>query len=379
MVIDGIFAATCTHPPSALPRRRTRPNGHETGRSDRADRAVRNRQPTDGSQPGRSPALRPSTRNSRHTKAAVRNRDDEDCEHGLLQRSGHLPSVRGRRRSPQMFGDEQLDKLRENVAGRQTLETSDGIEAGWSGGKSVLDTTFDLAKNIINDTLHFDFRVDTDRLPGDLLKAYYEADLAALIKDNKSGFASAKQKREAKESAHNRLKVRSEGRAIPATEVYPGAVGSGRERSSVRGHFDIAGRQVHGTVHPHVRAPSGVAHRRPARRANSGHSQAGGSFGRRFVVRSGCRWRGRVGNGWRCRRLPRQRVPALAVVPERPRHGHRHAERRQRSDADASTNTVARLPAWGNRQRHDRQRRADPSCRRHVGRCKPGSCHGRWD
>jgi len=96
--------------------------------------------------------------------------------------------------APQMFGDEQLEKLQANVAGRQTLETSDGIEAGWSGGKSVLDTTFDLAKNIINDTLHFDFRVDTDRLPADLLKAYYEADLAALIKDNKSGLASAKQK-----------------------------------------------------------------------------------------------------------------------------------------------------------------------------------------
>ena len=109
--------------------------------------------------------------------------------------------------APKLFDDEQLDKLREHVAGRQTLETSDGIEAGWSGGKSVLDTNFDLAKNIINDTLHFDFRVDTDRLPGDLLKAYYEADLAALIKENKSGFASSKQKREAKESAHNRLKA----------------------------------------------------------------------------------------------------------------------------------------------------------------------------
>jgi hypothetical protein len=109
--------------------------------------------------------------------------------------------------APPMFGDEHLDKLRDHVAGRQALETADGIEAGWSGGRSVLDTTFDLAKNVINDALHFEFRVDTDRLPGDLLKAYYEADLAALSKDNKSGFASAKQKREAKESAHNRLKV----------------------------------------------------------------------------------------------------------------------------------------------------------------------------
>ncbi len=107
--------------------------------------------------------------------------------------------------APRQFDDEQLDRLREFAAGRQTVAAADGVEAGWSAGKSVLDLDFDLAKNVINDTLHFDLRVDTDRLPGDLLKAYYEADLTALARDNPSGFASAKQKREAKESAQDRL------------------------------------------------------------------------------------------------------------------------------------------------------------------------------
>ena len=105
--------------------------------------------------------------------------------------------------APTIFGDEQLDALRQHVAGTQGV--SEGIEAGWTGGKSVLDTTFDLAKNIINDCLHFDLRLDTDKLPGDLLKAYYEADLAALARENPSGFASARQKKEAKESAQDRL------------------------------------------------------------------------------------------------------------------------------------------------------------------------------
>ena len=109
--------------------------------------------------------------------------------------------------APGMFDDEHLDRLREHVAGRQTVAAADGIEAGWSAGKSVLDLEFDLAKNIVNDALHFDLRVDTDRLPGDLLKAYYEADLAALSRENPSGFASAKQKREAKESARDRLEA----------------------------------------------------------------------------------------------------------------------------------------------------------------------------
>ena len=109
--------------------------------------------------------------------------------------------------APVIFGDEQLDALRQHVAGTQGV--SEGIEAGWTGGKSVLDTTFDLAKNIINDCLHFDLRLDTDKLPGDLLKAYYEADLAALARENPSGLASAKQKKEAKESAQDRLEQES--------------------------------------------------------------------------------------------------------------------------------------------------------------------------
>ena len=109
--------------------------------------------------------------------------------------------------APQLFDDEHLDRLREHVAGRQAVAAADGVEVGWAGGKSVLDLDFDLAKNVVNDALQFDLRVDTDRLPGDLLKAYYEADLTALSKDNPSGFASAKQKREAKESARDRLEA----------------------------------------------------------------------------------------------------------------------------------------------------------------------------
>lgn len=108
--------------------------------------------------------------------------------------------------APRMFGEEHLGKLRKHVAARPLLATSDEIEVGWVAGTSVLDTTFDRVKNIVGDTLHFALRVDTDRLPAALLKAYYEADLAAILADDLSGVASAVQKRAAKSSAYNRLK-----------------------------------------------------------------------------------------------------------------------------------------------------------------------------
>ena len=107
--------------------------------------------------------------------------------------------------APRMFTDEHLGRLAEHAAGRQRMVSSDGVEAGWSAGDHILDTQFDLAKNVVNDQLAFALRIDTVRLPTDLLRAYYAIDLAALAKHNPSGLPSARQKREAKESARERL------------------------------------------------------------------------------------------------------------------------------------------------------------------------------
>src|SRR4051812_21403014 len=109
--------------------------------------------------------------------------------------------------APRLFDQEYLDRLADRQAGRQRIASADGVETGWTAGDHVLDTDFHLAKNIINDTLHFELRVDTDKLPGDLLRAYYAVELKALTKDNRSGFPSARQKREAKEAARDRLEA----------------------------------------------------------------------------------------------------------------------------------------------------------------------------
>lgn len=109
--------------------------------------------------------------------------------------------------APRMFDQEHLDRLADRSAGRQKIAAADGVETGWTAGEHILDTEFDLAKNIINDTLTFDLRVDTDKVPADLLRAYYSVELKALTKNNPSGFPSARQKREAKESARQRLEL----------------------------------------------------------------------------------------------------------------------------------------------------------------------------
>lgn len=107
--------------------------------------------------------------------------------------------------APDFFGPKQIAKLAENMTGRQRLASADGIEVGWIAAAHILDTRFDLAKNIINDMLFFGLRVDSQKLPADLLRAYYQTDLDALAANNPSGRPSARQKKEARESSRERL------------------------------------------------------------------------------------------------------------------------------------------------------------------------------
>ncbi len=108
-------------------------------------------------------------------------------------------------RAPKNFGTDDLERLTEHMIGKQRVTSSDGSQAGWIAGDHILDTSFDLAKNVINDALNMTMRIDEQKTPSDLLRAYYQVELKALIATNPSGRPSSKQKRQAKEYAKDRL------------------------------------------------------------------------------------------------------------------------------------------------------------------------------
>jgi hypothetical protein len=108
-------------------------------------------------------------------------------------------------RSPGQFGPDYLERLASHQIGKQKVSSADGVEVGWIAGDHILDTRFDLAKNIVNDTLQFAMRIDAQKIPSDLLRAYAQVELEALAADNPSGHPSARQKREARASARERL------------------------------------------------------------------------------------------------------------------------------------------------------------------------------
>jgi hypothetical protein len=124
-------------------------------------------------------------------------------------------------RSPRMFGPEHLERLRAHAIGRQRVAGADGVEAGWTAGDHILDTSFDLAKNIVNDVLHFCLRVDTLKIPGDLLRAYTQVELQGLAAGNPSGLPSAGQKREARDRARERLEEEARDGRYLKRKAYP--------------------------------------------------------------------------------------------------------------------------------------------------------------
>ncbi len=124
--------------------------------------------------------------------------------------------------SPLPFADDLLALAEQHAAGRHgSADPTDGVSTGWSGGDHVLDLTFDLAKNVLNDALHLAIRIDTDKIPGSLLKAYTQIETEALARLNPSGRATKAQRQEAKEAARLRAEAEAADGRFRRLNHYP--------------------------------------------------------------------------------------------------------------------------------------------------------------
>lgn len=124
-------------------------------------------------------------------------------------------------RAPGMFGAEELERLAAHSIGRARVTAADGVEAGWTAGDHILDLTFDLEKNVVSDTLQFALRIDAQKIPSDLLRAYTMVELQALAENNPSGKPSSRQKREARQAARDRLETEAADGRYLRRKAYP--------------------------------------------------------------------------------------------------------------------------------------------------------------
>jgi hypothetical protein len=137
--------------------------------------------------------------------------------------SGRITFARYRVNGPsqRMFGPEHLERLEAHAIGKQRVASADGVEVGWTAGDHILDRSFSLEKNVVNDALHFCLRVDTVRIPSDLLRAYAVEELHTLAASNPSGLPSARQKREARQTARERLEAEAADGRFLKRKVFP--------------------------------------------------------------------------------------------------------------------------------------------------------------
>ncbi|HSZ54931.1 MAG TPA: hypothetical protein VK797_04680 [Tepidisphaeraceae bacterium] len=103
-------------------------------------------------------------------------------------------------KSPAAPDESLLAKLAENALRPGEIGMPEEIEYGWSGGRHVLDAQFSFEHNVFADAISFAMRVDTNKVPSELKKAWQLMEEDAAAAQNPSGFISKNQKREVRES-----------------------------------------------------------------------------------------------------------------------------------------------------------------------------------
>lgn len=107
--------------------------------------------------------------------------------------------------APKALDQAVLDQLAEYSLKTSEFSVPDEIEYGWSGGRHVLDGNFSFENNVFNDCLSFALRIDTNKVPSDLKKAYQMIEEEAAAAGNPSGFISKEQKRQVKDSIRMKM------------------------------------------------------------------------------------------------------------------------------------------------------------------------------
>lgn len=108
-------------------------------------------------------------------------------------------------RQPDSINQPLLEKLSEHALRPVEIGVPAEQEYGWSGGRHVLDESFTFENNVFADALHFALRIDSNKVPSELKKAYQLMEQDAAASANPSGFISKKQKRDARDVVQRKL------------------------------------------------------------------------------------------------------------------------------------------------------------------------------
>jgi hypothetical protein len=122
---------------------------------------------------------------------------------------------------PEVIDQALLDKVAEHALKESEFGVPEEVEYGWSGGRHVLDGQFGFEHNVFGDALHIALRVDTNKVPGQLKKAYQLIEEEAVAATNPSGFISKSQKREVKDSVGRKIEEELKSGRFRRSKLVP--------------------------------------------------------------------------------------------------------------------------------------------------------------
>lgn len=108
------------------------------------------------------------------------------------------------------FGEEHLKILREHRIQSAGSNLYEAPAVGFTGGSHLLDTDFDLSKNIIGETLHLGIRTDSCVVPGPIKQAWMQIELRDVLEDSPGKRPTKAQREEAQEAVDARCREEAE-------------------------------------------------------------------------------------------------------------------------------------------------------------------------
>ena len=112
-------------------------------------------------------------------------------------------AVRG---GPTAVTNEVLDELAANVLTPPAIGAPPETQAGWVAGRHVFDTSFDPEAVVFGETLLFGMRIDTNRVPAELRRAYFAMAQQAMAAASPTGIVSGREKKAARDEADERCR-----------------------------------------------------------------------------------------------------------------------------------------------------------------------------
>ena len=118
------------------------------------------------------------------------------------------------------LGPDHLEVLEKFRIGAFQTDSLDQPSVGFMAGSHLLDTKFELEKNVIGDAMHFGVRIDSNQIPAAVRNAWLQMELLPLTADNPSGKPTKAQRQEAKEAVEARcLEEASTGKFLRMQQI----------------------------------------------------------------------------------------------------------------------------------------------------------------